>query len=168
MKSMWIALVVCILLLTAAVLHMAWYFPDLPERMASHFDIRGVADGFASKLDVVRVSMMMTFGVTGLLVLVGILIQCCPAALMNFPNKDYWLSPGESRRTRNWSTGHIFWMADATVVFFIGMNQAMFQANLGGPPRLGCGFFAWLGLYCAFMVAWCFLPFWRFRKPAGK
>lgn len=168
MKSMWIALVVCILLLTAAVLHVAWYFPDLPERMASHFDARGVADGFASKLDVVRFSMMMTFGVMGLLVLVGILIQCCPAALMDFPNKDYWFSPSESRRTRNWSTGHIFWMADATALFFIGMNQATFQANLGGPPRLGYGFFVWLGLYCAFMIAWCFLPFWRFRKPTSK
>ena len=164
MKSAWIALVIHLFLLTAAVLHMAWYYPDLPARMASHFNARGVADGFASKADFVKVSAALVFGVSGLLVVVGFAARCIPASMMNLPNKDYWLSPPESRRARNWITGHMFWMANATVLFFIGMNDAVFRANLGGAPALGRSFGVCFGLYCIFVVAWCVVSFWRFRK----
>lgn len=165
MKYLWIAVVVFVLLLVAAALHMAWYWPTLPAVMASHFDPRGNADAFATKTSAFVAQAALTFGIPAMLLLVALVMPWMPAWLCNLPNKDYWLGPSESRRTRKWVTGHMLWMANAALVLFMALNQAIFQANVAGQPRLPNLFVIALALFIAFTAAWCVAVVLRFRRP---
>ena len=93
MKSRWTALTMFAVLLVAATLQLAWYYPLLPERMASHFDGQGRADGWSSKAAFFGISAGVLYGVSGLLLLVAFSMRWWPASTMNLPHKGIWLAP---------------------------------------------------------------------------
>ena len=80
--------VVFVLLLIVAVALMVVYYPELPERMASHFDGAGRANGWSSKA--------FFFGVQ---VFVLLLVTVCFAIL---PRRIQTLPPDKINRT-SWS-----------------------------------------------------------------
>ena len=118
------ALAVFVVLLAAATLQMVYYYPRLPEPMASHFDLQGRADGWSPKGSFFGIMAGMLYGVSGLLVLVGLSMRWLPAFLVNLPHKDIWLAPPESRRTRAFLVNWMLWFANATIVLMMGMNHA--------------------------------------------
>lgn len=165
MKSRWIVLVVFVVLLVAATLQMAYYYPRLPERMASHFDLQGRADGWSPKGTFFGIMAGILYGMSGLLLLVGLLTRWLPASMVNLPHKDIWLAPPEAQRTRDFLANGMLWFANATIVLMMGMNHATFRGNLAARPGGDPAFFIWAGLYLAFTLAWCLRLWWRFRRP---
>ena len=86
--------------------------------------------------------------------------------MMNLPHKDIWLAPPESRRTREFLVDWMLWFGVATIVLMMGINDAVFGANLVPRPGGDPAFLGWLGLYLAFTLAWCGWLWWRFRRPS--
>jgi len=156
------------LLVVAAALHMLYYYPLLPERVASHFDGSGRPNGWSGKA--------AFFAIYAGAVLLMVVIQTAtrlsstrwPISLINLPNKDYWLSP--ERRAESvavlmkYMTG--FW--SATLLFLMTTMHLAIRVNLGWSKGLGDWFFVLLGGYILFTIARTISLIRRFSRKDRK
>ena len=100
-----------------AVVHFSFYYPRLPGVIASHFDARGVANGWQSK----QAFFGVFAGVTALFVILIFLLPwittMIPPAFINLPNKAHWLSPERRVSTQRFLSAWSAWFGCA--VFFV-------------------------------------------------
>ena len=157
------------LLVLASALHMIYYYPLLPDRVASHFDAYGRPNGWSGK----TVFFSIYAGVVVLMAVIKtatrLSLTKMPVSLINLPNKDYWLSPeryaGSMAVLMKYMNG--FW--SATLFFLMGTMHLAFRANLGWGQGLGDWFFVLLGGYILFTIAWSVSLIRRFaRKPERR
>jgi uncharacterized membrane protein len=156
------------LLVVAAALHMIYYYPLLPERVASHFDGSGRPDGWSGKA--------AFFTIYAGAVILMVIIQTAtrlsstrlPVSLINLPNKDYWLSPERRAESMTvlmkYMTG--FW--SATLCFLMTTMHLAIRVNLGRSQGLGDWFFVLLGGYILFTIAWTISLIRRFSRRDRK
>ncbi len=160
---------VLILLLNGlALLQNAHYAPLLPDPIASHFDGAGQANGWSSKSEFLTSNLLLVVGMTAMFLSVGWLVSKVPAAWVNLPNKDYWLAPKRRAATLDAMGQQMEWLAAATLVLLLGINQLTIQANLQSTTALPAGTF-WLlfSSYMVFMIAWLawFVRKWYAKPP---
>ena len=62
MRSRWFGLVIA----AVAVAVSLWAYPQLPPSVATHWNVRGVADGFSSRAVAVSIMPLVILGLTGL------------------------------------------------------------------------------------------------------
>ncbi len=156
------------LLVVSAVLHMIYYYPLLPERVASHFNGSGRPNGWSGKA--------VFFAIYAGMVILMAVIQTAtrlsstkiPVSLINLPNKDYWLSPerrAESVATlMQYMTG--FW--SATLFFLMSTMHLAIRVNLGWRRGLGDWFFLLFGGYILFTMTWTISLVKRFARKDRK
>ena len=70
-------------------------FPELPERIPTHFDLKGNPDGWSSKGSFLIIMVIVIIGINIWYPLTGLFIKKMPRSLVNIPNKDYWYSTPE-------------------------------------------------------------------------
>jgi uncharacterized membrane protein len=108
----------------------AW--PQLPLRVASHFNARGQPDGYMPREAFFTDLALLGGGFIVLLLLTPALLRLLPSNLINMPNRDYWLAP----ERRNESFGYIAiwfgWVAIATSVLLVAMLDLTLRANIRG------------------------------------
>jgi uncharacterized membrane protein len=108
----------------------AW--PQLPLRVASHFNARGQPDGFMPREAFFADLALLGGGFIVLLLLTPALLRLLPDSLINMPHRDYWLAP----ERRNESFGYIAiwfgWAAIATSVLLVVMLDLTLRANIRG------------------------------------
>jgi len=152
-------------LLAAAFLQMAWYYPRLPERMASHFDVAGRANGFLPK----PAFFILYAGVLALLSVVFLLtpklLARLPSGMINLPNRDYWLAP-EHRdlalaKVQAFSVG----FGNVMLLFLLLVFRDVMRANLLEMPKLSMRIWAFLVLLAAFSIVWTVRLMRSFRLP---
>ncbi len=156
-----------IVVLLAAGADLAWHWPGLPERLATHFNAAGHADGWSSRATFVKMWFVMIAGSGLLFAGLWALMMFLPARWINMPNRDYWLAPGRERYTRGLIGELILWLGIVMLATMSALNHLIMRANTSGSPDLG--WWPWLitggnllaigSLLAAFLV--------RFRKPAG-
>lgn len=146
-----------------------YYTPKLPERVASHFGARGVADGWQTPSSFLTFNLLLiglmalTFGAMPLL------IRRLPATLINVPHRDYWLAPERREETRRRLGDGLFWLGALTMVFLIGVLQLVIAANLGPPPPvLGGSFWPLLGGYLVIVTAASVAYVRQFSRPGSR
>jgi uncharacterized membrane protein len=140
---------------------------ELPERLATHFDAAGVANGWATREQWRTISLI---GGTALpLVMAGLfwLIRLFPPRAFNIPRRDYWLGPEQRSTTFAWFARHGWWLACLELFFFIGIEWAIVRANLVSPPQLVTApVLAIAGLFVAGIGLWALQMVRRFNRPA--
>lgn len=142
------------LLVLAAALHMFFYYPILPERVASHFDLYGRPNGWTSKG-----VFIVTYAVT---VLFMALMYACikyalptmPDSLINMPNKNYWLSPERRSESINIIMGYMTVFCSATLFFLMGTMHLVIRVTLGRSQTLAEWFYGLLMCYLIFTIVW--------------
>jgi uncharacterized membrane protein len=113
MRSRWFGLVIA----AVAVAVSLWAYPQLPPTVATHWNVRGVADGFSSRL--VAVSIMP-------------LVIIVMTALFNVLPK---LDPRRANYTKFIGT---YWLIANAVILFILIGHGMIVATgLGYPVKIG-------------------------------
>jgi hypothetical protein len=73
-----------------------WYWPQLPEKMATHFDAQGNADDWMDKQSATALSCSLVVLVPLFFIGINLLIRWLPTSLINLPHREFWLS--EERR----------------------------------------------------------------------
>jgi uncharacterized membrane protein len=111
---------------------MIYYYPQMPERMASHFDVFGAPDGWMSKqaffafeIGLVAFFSVLFFGL-------NYLLSHSPDNLINLPNKKYWLAPERRAETMKIIRDEMEIFYIPIFLLLIVTNQLIFQANLTG------------------------------------
>lgn len=138
----------------------------LPERMATHFDLAGQANGFQERDGFVWTSALVSLSMLALFAALPLLLKLVPDRLINLPNKDYWLAPERRAETIARMTALSDWLGFATVALLVGVFELIIRANLTGRP-LGGQLWILLVSYHLFMVFWLVVYLRSLRRPDG-
>ena len=129
---------------------------SLPAVVASHFGPGGLPDGFSPQRN--YVSLMLTLVIVAPLVVrtAGLLARVNDGALLNIPNKQYWLEPERREETLADIHARLNWVADALVLFLCYVHWLVVRANAQMPVQLSSRAFAagiaLLGTFAVFSV----------------
>lgn len=166
-RNAWTIFLITILLGAA---YLAWAHGALPDRVASHFDAAGEADGWQSRTGfVVVMAATMAFS-AAVFAGIALLIPRARDNLFNLPHRDDWLAPERRAQTVAQLTGELLLIGAATNLFFLALTAMTVQANrvVDGPARLGGAFWWVFALYMGVVLGWTGRVLWRYgRKPAG-
>ena len=122
------------LLLLFGIVHFAQIYPQLPDRMASHFAADGTPNGSAPKQDFFLLTAMIAAVTAIPAFLVPLKLKRLPRQRINLPNKEYWLAPEHAEETYRFFRTYMAWFACALLfVLLFGTAQAA-NANL---PSIG-------------------------------
>lgn len=139
--------------LIAGILQSAYFYPQLPETVATHFNASGNADSFSSKLSTGLMEIALLLFITFLFWGLAKFIPKIPNDLINLPNKEFWLAPERKERTLKTISAVIVWFGIATNIFLILTFQSVIQANLSGNYKLTFPFFIMLITYLIAIIA---------------
>jgi uncharacterized membrane protein len=151
------------------ILQMLFYASLMPERMASHFGGSGEPNGWSGKA--------AFFGLdAGILVMVFLsfrilpgLLSRFPDAMINLPNKDYWLAPGRRDETFSRIKDLLVSLGNAFLTFLIITFQLVILANLKEGSRLNSeALWILLAVLVFFTIVWAIRFIRMFRIPADQ
>ena len=153
------------LLVALAVVQVIYYYPQVPDTVASHFDGLGSPNAWSSKNGFFGLYLAMIL----LLVIVFIFAPTWSETRikygMKIPNRDYWLAPERLQQTKAFFRRQMIIMGVVHLLLAIYTIQLAILANLNQQPQLHPSI-AWaLGLYFIFLIAWLVHFFMHFRKP---
>ena len=111
---------------------LAWTraYPQLPNRMASHFDIYGRPNGWQPK-EAFFLTMALAIVATGAIgFLLPRAIAAAPAGLINLPRRDYWLAPDRREATFRFLRSRFAWFACGALFVLLYAASEAINANL--------------------------------------
>jgi len=146
------------------VSQIVYYYPNLPEIVATHFNISGEPDGWMSKQSFLIGQALLLVVIVFEFTLLPFLISKMPDSLINLPNKEYWLA--DERRVETFRTiRHYFeWLGVALLALFIAVNQLVFEANLTRRNLSETASWLILGVFLTFTTIWLIKFIKHFRK----
>ncbi len=156
---------VSLVLLLAVALQIAYYYPQLPDRVAAHFDAVGRPNGWAPKEAFLALYALVVALMMALFVIVPMLVARLPVSLINLPNKEYWLAPERRRQTWLMIRSSLAALGNATVAFVLIVFQLVIHANLSPPPVLSPAMWVLLLALLAFAAIWTVRFTRAFRRP---
>ena len=138
----------------------------LPERVAIHFAWGGAANGWASRLD----SVLLTLGLDTLLFLTFWLspawLRRTPINWVNLPNRAYWLSPERREATIARFSERLWAFGTALFLFLLAVGLLTLEANRSDPVRLDEPLFlVALAFFLAYTLYWAVALARDFRMP---
>ena len=141
-----------------------YYYPNLPEKITSHFNGFGEPDGWMSKSSFIIFEGVILFLIIAEFTLLPLLIEKIPDSLINLPNKNYWLA--NDRRAETFSAIRVYfeWFSVGLLGLFIAVNEMVFRANLNQQSLSNS---IWFGLIAFFLFVgiWLVKFLLRFKLP---
>jgi uncharacterized membrane protein len=157
--------VVLVLLYLCFFGYLVISIPQLPARVASHFDGGGRPDGWMSRSSCVLFTAGLGVGFPSLIVCLFYLMRFFPGGL-NIPHREYWLAPGRRAETFGYLLRQSLWFACMALAFVTGLHFLVVQANRQVGPQLPTGMIVGLGAcYLAGVVAWVVNLVRHFGRP---
>jgi uncharacterized membrane protein len=147
-------------LLALAALQVMYYYPQMPEVVASHFDGHGAPNGWSSRNVFFAIYLSMIALLVGIFIFVPRWSERRISFSLKIPNRDYWLAPDKLEQTRAFFQRQMIVMGVVHLLLAIFVVQLAILANLGQEARLHSGIGWALGLYLLFIIAWL-VHFWR-------
>ena len=153
-------------LAVGGAIYFSPYYAQLPEVVASHFNARGVANGWQTK----SAFFAVFIGVSVLAAVIGFgfprIIAAVPPQLINLPNKRYWLAPDQLASTMEFLENFFAWFGCAIfTVILVTFNYAI-QSNLHPDNRSDISrMWYLLAGFLVFVVASIARMFIRFGRP---
>lgn len=158
-RSIFVAIVL------AAIAQCIFSFPQLPERVASHFAASGAPNGWMTK--------QAFFIIYAVMIALAAVIEIYPArsiggrssARINLPNKEYWLAPERRAETMAYFERFFAWYGCAFLLVMVLIMGLAIETNLDPPPHLPAGpTLAIIAGFVAFNIVSLIQMFRRFSK----
>jgi uncharacterized membrane protein len=147
------------------VAQIGYYYLNLPETVASHFDAAGNPNGWMSKSTFVIFELFLLLFVGGQFVFVPRMIEKMPNSMINLPNKDYWLANDRRAETFGIIRNYFEWFSVALLILFIAINQLVFRANINHENLSDKQAWLIIGAFLAFVFVWLISLVRKFRNP---
>ena len=158
-----------ITLFFALAAQTAYYYPLLPETMASHFNFKGTANGWMAR----EMFFLLEYGV--------ILMIYASMALsawymnrypekMNMMNKDYWPAPERRDETIAYFNAKMDHIGIAGSLFMLFVMQCVIETNINGGKVMmdQTTLFIGLAVFLGYMLIWTITLVVKFaRIPSG-
>jgi uncharacterized membrane protein len=144
---------VLVLLLLVFIGQIVYYYPQLPEKVASHFNGYGQPDNWSSKQTFVLIMVVVATFATAFPFLITALIRSMPESLINLPNKNYWLAAERREKTLQTLGAQFELFSLVILALLIAINQLAIQANLTQQP-LSMNVWYILGAFLLFVIVW--------------
>jgi uncharacterized membrane protein len=152
-------------LAVGAAIYFSSYYAQMPEVVASHFNGRGVPNGWQTKS--AFFGLFVAVSVLAAVVGFGIprIIASLPPQMINLPNKRYWLAPEHLAETLDFLSAYFAWFGCAAFLVMILTFDYAIQSNLhpNNRPDVSRMWYILAG-FLAFMVVWIARMFTRFGR----
>jgi uncharacterized membrane protein len=112
-----------------------YFYPHLPETVASHFDASGAPNGWMSKAAFLAIMVFVTMLSVGSTAGVALLLPHLQDSI-NIANKQYWLAPERRDQTMAFIASSMLWIACAVLVLLIVINYFVLRMNVDGTKVL--------------------------------
>jgi uncharacterized membrane protein len=157
---------VFVLLAVYAMLHFSSLYAQLPERVASHFDAQGHANGWQSKQAFFQILVIVSVLAAAIGFGVPRIIAAVPAQLINLPNKEYWLSPEHLVETQEFLSSYFAWFGCVLFFFLISTFDYAVAYNLhpGKRPDIVRLWYMLAG-FLIFVIVWTIRMIAKFARP---
>ena len=155
-----------VLLVVYAMLHFSSLYAQLPERVASHFDAQGHANGWQAKQAFIQVFVLVSALAAAIGFGVPRIIAVIPAQLINLPNKEFWLSPEHLAETQEFLSGYFAWFGCAMFFIMISTFDYAVAYNLhpDNRPDISRLWYILAG-FLAFVIVWSIRMMAKFLRP---
>ena len=154
------------MLAVGAAIYFSSYYTQLPDMVASHFNARGVANGWQSKS--AFFGLFVAMSVLAVVVGFGIprIIATVPPQFINLPNKRYWLAPEHLAETMQFLNTYFAWFGCAVFLIMILTFDYAIQSNLhpDNRPDVSRMWYILAG-FLLFVIVWIARMFARFARP---
>ncbi len=153
----------CLALAVLALAQAAYYYPRLPDPVASHFDGAGQPNAWSSPGGFFAVMA----GVVMLNLLVFVVLAHFIAAGrlgLRLPNREHWLAPARREQTLAVLANFLGWFGVASLLLAVVVVQMVVEANLAQTP-LSAGIVWVLIAYYAYVIVSLVRLFRYFRRP---
>jgi uncharacterized membrane protein len=154
-------------LVALMIVQFMYFYPQLPETVASHFDAVGTPNGWMSKTTFLVIMVFTTMLSVASTAGVALLLPHLQDS-MNISNKQYWLAPERRDQTMAFISSNMLWIACAVLVLLLVINYFVFRMNIDSTKTLALPmiptlviFFAAIGTIIARMIL-------RFRKTENN
>jgi hypothetical protein len=164
-------LVVPVLFLVAAYVLFFGYlietYPELPAKIASHFDFRGNPDGWMSRLSDAEIASAVALLVPGIVVGAMAGASRIPVSFLNRPHRDFWLAPERRQSAQSALLRYALWFAALNVLFLTALQALTVEANARAPSHFDTARLELLAVFYLVATAfWTFLLLRRFSRLA--
>ena len=150
-RTVWIAIG------AAYVAALFWAASALPERVASHFDFSGTADGWSSRTEHLLFSGLLGVGILVGMPMLASALSRGSGMFINVPHKDYWLDDAHPDRRvefRRRFTDDMFAIAALTGALLLWMQVETVWANQQSAPQLSPYWIVAIVAYLVLTLIW--------------
>lgn len=144
---------------------LIFYYPGLPEYVASNFDGSGNPQAWMSKTMFYFVGISVLILPFLVFLFLPKLLANTPAKYLNIPNKDYWLAKDRKDVIIEKVSKYYEWIFVGIMVFTIIVSQMVIRANIGAEGQLSEYFIIALIVFILYVLGMVVLIFVSFRKP---
>ncbi len=124
-----------IFLVLTCLLMMAYYYPLMPQRMASHFAADGQANGWQPRESFFLLMIVVMASSAVVAFFAPWQISTKANARINLPNRDYWLAPERREQTMSYIASTMAWFGCGLLFVLISGTFLALRANLAPDHR---------------------------------
>jgi uncharacterized membrane protein len=171
MGSLRVATSVFVALTAIFVSLLAASAPDLPARLATHFDASGTPNAWMSSSGYLAFFGAFGLGIPVLIIALFYVTRWLPPALINIPRRNFWLAKERAWETHRYLLSRGLWLGCLMLLFMLAIHYAVIRANQLAPPQLAPkSALIPLGIFLIGLVVWIvhlILHFSRRHSTAG-
>ncbi len=146
-----VALIVALAILFLG--QLIFYYPQMPDPMASHFNSFGEPDGWMSRNGFFAFEIGLLIFCVSLFFATTRFLTKLPDSLINMPRKDYWLAPERRAATLSVFRDKMEAFYIPVFLLLVIINQFVFRANL---TKENLPLISWLfiGAFVVYTIIW--------------
>ena len=167
MKRRHLATLIFTVSVALGLCHALCYSTMLPDRVATHFDIGGMPDGWSTRSAMIDLQLtVIVLVAAGFLLVAGAVLRT-PARWLGLPHRDWWLAPSRSEQTRRDLAIRLLWLGAFTQILCCDLFHHTVRVNLGRVAALE-SYWLDIGGFVVVAAVWLIALVWRYaRVPAA-